>query len=62
MKRTIDFISALLSYIIVPIIALLYVFILFLIGFAELLNYLFNKYESHRIKIITKILQPFSDK
>ena len=62
MKPIIDLISYLLSFIVIPVIAILYTIILILFGIAELFNYLFNKYENKRMRLLHKILQPFEQK
>ena len=62
MKPIIDLISYLLSFIVIPVVAILYTIILVLFGIAELFNYLFNKYENKRLRILRKILQPFEQK
>jgi len=62
MKPIIDLISYLLSFIVIPVIAILYTIILILFGIAELFNYLFNKYENKRLQLLRKILQPFEQK
>ena len=62
MKPIIDLISYLLSFIVIPVVAILYTIILVLFGIAELFNYLFTKYENKRMQLLRKILQPFEQK
>ena len=62
MKPIIELISYLLSFIVIPLIAILYTIILVLFGIAELFNYLFTKYENKRMQLLRKILQPFEQK
>ena len=62
MKPIFNLISYLLSFIVIPVIAILYTIILILFGIAELFNYLFNKYENKRMRLLHKILQPFEQK
>jgi hypothetical protein len=62
MKPIIDLISYLISFIVIPVIAILYTIILVLFGIAELFNYLFTKYENKRMQLLRKILQPFEQK
>lgn len=62
MKPIIDLISYLISFIVIPVIAILYTIILVLFGIAELFNYIFTKYENKRMQLLRKILQPFEQK
>ena len=62
MKPIFNLISYLLSFIVIPVVAILYTIILILFGIAELFNYLFNKYENKRMQLLRKILQPFEQK
>jgi hypothetical protein len=58
MKLIADFISSVLMCVMIPLIMLVYLFILFLLAFSELFIYIFDRADRDRTRLIKKLLQP----
>jgi hypothetical protein len=58
MKPIADFISSVLMCVMIPLIMLVYLFILLLLAFSELFIYIFDRADRDRTRLIKKLLQP----
>lgn len=58
MKQIADFISGVLLWVMIPLIMLVYLFILLLLAFSELFIYIFDRADRDRLRLIKKLLQP----
>jgi hypothetical protein len=58
MKQIADFISGFLLWVMIPLIMLVYLFILLLLAISELFIYIFDRADRDRTRLIKKLLQP----
>jgi hypothetical protein len=58
MKQIADFISGVLLWVMIPLIMLVYLFILLLLAISELFIYIFDRADRDRTRLIKKLLQP----
>jgi hypothetical protein len=58
MKQIAEFISGVLMWLMIPLIMLVYLFILLLLAISELFIYIFDRADRDRTRLIKKLLQP----